>query len=105
MFYYRTIRCLIASFCLLYTLIATISCAPQREVIDEHVTIERFKFLHDGKTDKQEIIDQLGLPPSTYENRRIFIYYWRGEESKVYHVVLVFNEDNILKRHSVVRVR
>lgn len=105
MFYYRTIRCLIASFCLIYTLIATFSCAPQREVIDKHLTIERFKFLQNGKTDKQEIIDRLGEPPSSYENGRIVIYYWRSEELKIYHVVLVFNEGNVLKRHSIVRVR
>jgi hypothetical protein len=73
--------------------------------MDAHVAIERFEFLQDGKINKQEIIDRLGAPSSSYENGRIVIYYWFGEKSKVYNFVLVFNEDNVLERHSVVRVR
>lgn len=102
---FNKIRSLITLLCLLLIVALAISCAPKRQVIDPQFESNRFGFLRDGKINRQEIIDRLGEHSSSYENGRIVIYYWLGEENKAYNVVLVFNEQDVLKRHSVVRVR
>ena len=84
------------------------SCALKRQVIDPEFESERFGYLQEGKTSRQEIIDRLGNPHHSYENRRIVIYTWFDEKSDghiKYDIVLIFNENDILERHSVVRVR
>ena len=84
------------------------SCAPNRKVIDPQLESERFGYLQDGKITRQEIIDRLGNPHHSYENKRIVIYSWFDEKSGghiKYDIVLIFNENDILERHSVVRVR
>ena len=103
------IKCLIFSIFLLLIVVLAFSCAPKRQVIDPQLEGERFGYLQDGKINRQEIIDRLGNPNPThsYENGRIVIYFWIDEESGGYvgDIVLIFNENNILERHSVVRVR
>ena len=99
------IKCLIFSIFLLLIVVLACSCAPKRQVIDPQLEDERFGYLQDGKTNRQEIIYRLGNPLHSYENGRIVIYSWFDEEQKGYDIVLVFNEDNVLERHSVVRVR
>jgi hypothetical protein len=103
--FFRLISCLAALIFFLLSVTTIISCAPERKAMDANVASEMFEFLQDGEISKQEIRDRLGLPSSSYENGRIVIYLWLGEKSKVYNIVLVFNEDNLLERHSVVRVR
>jgi hypothetical protein len=98
-------KCLTILIFFLFIVIFAFSCAPARQVIDPQLESERFEYLQDGKTNRQEIIDRLGHPRHNYENGRIVIYSWFDEESKGYDIVLVFNEDNVLERHSVVRVR
>ncbi len=102
------IKCLIFSFFLLLIVVLAFSCAPKRQVIDPQLEGERFGYLQDGKINRQEIIDRLGNPLHSYENERIVIYFGVYEESGgyvEYEIVLIFNENNILERHSVVRVR
>lgn len=93
----------ITSSCLLFIVVWTISCAPKRQVIDSQLEIGRFGYLQDGKTNRQEIIDRLGHPTHRFENGRIVIYPW--VETEIYDIVLIFGENNVLERHSVVRVR
>lgn len=105
---FRRLRWSIISFCLVLTVAMPISCAPRREVMDAHDANKAFEYLQDGKITKEEIRDRLGEPLSSYENGRIVIYLWFDEKSKdyeVYNIVLVFEKDNVLKRHSLVRVR
>jgi hypothetical protein len=99
------IKCLTILFFFLFIVILAFSCATARRVIDPQLESERFEYLQDGKTKRQEIIDRLGHPGHSYENGRIVIYSWFDKEAKGYDIVLVFNEDNVLERHSVVRVR
>lgn len=102
------IKCLIFSIFLLLIVVLSFSCAPKRQVIDPQLEGERFGYLQDGKTNRQEIIDRLGNPRHSYENGRIIIYSWIDTKSDVYvtyDIVLIFNENDILERHSVVRVR
>ena len=102
---FRIIQCLIASSLLLATTGMASSCAPHRKALSTHVASEKFKFLQDGQINRQEIIDRLGDPSSSYENGRIIVYTWFGEKPQIYSIVLVFDEDNVLERHSVVRKR
>ena len=102
------IKCLTISIFLLLIVFLAFSCAPKRQVIDPQLEGERFGYLQDGKTNRQEIIDRLGNPLHSYENGRIIIYPWIDMKSDVYvkyDIVLIFNENDILERHSVVRVR
>jgi len=102
------IKCLTISIFLLLIAVLAFSCATKRQVIDPQLEGDRFGYLQDGKTNRQEIIDRLGNPRHSYENGRIVIYSWFDEESGdyvAYDIVLIFNEKDILERHSVVRVR
>ena len=102
------IKCLIFSIFLLLIAVLAFSCATKRQVIDPQLEGDRFGYLQDGETNRQEIIDRLGDPQHSYENGRIVIYSWIDMKSDVYvtyDIVLIFNENDILERHSVVRTR
>ncbi len=69
-------------------------------------------FIHDGKTTKQEIIGRFGLASSLYENERILIYHvYLKEDGQItikgvgtcHALVVVFNENNVLEKHSFVK--
>jgi len=80
-------------------------------------------FIQLGVTEKQEILDRLGNPANFYEGGRIITYtvsdrlkgrqniiscdrtISEGSGFAVYNLVLVFGANNILERHSLVRVR
>jgi hypothetical protein len=103
---FRTIIFVITLFCLLLIVGIAISCSTKKIEIETNIEIERFDFLQDGNINRKEIIDRLGLIFDTYENGRIVIYNWFDhDKSKLYNIVLVFNEDNVLEKHSIVRVR
>jgi len=76
-------------------------------------------FVKDGTTIKQEVIRRLGRPTESYENGRIIIYlmvHRRGHPLEVfntenkdnsrivgtYQLILVFDRDGVLDRHSLV---
>ena len=92
------IKCLTISIFLLLLAVLAFSCATKRQVIDPQLEGYRFGYLQ----------DRLGNPHHSYENGRIVIYSWFDEESGdyvAYDIVLIFNENDILERHSIVRVR
>jgi len=71
-------------------------------------------FIHDGKTTKQEVQDRLGSAQSTYENERIIVYHLvtnengrmilkDGRKETCYACVLVFNNNNVVERHSLIK--
>ena len=74
-------------------------------------------FLEDGKTTKEEVKSKLRDPRRQYENGRIWTYTMRLKEERAvtigasesyaghYALVLVFDERNILKRHSLLRYK
>jgi hypothetical protein len=76
-------------------------------------TISRYEgFIQDGRTTKQEIQDRLGAAQSVYESGRILIYYvYLQDDGRVklkgdgtcYASVLVFDKDDLLERHSMVK--
>jgi hypothetical protein len=105
---YLEIKCLTILIFLLLIAVLTVSCATKRQAIVPQLVGDRFGYLQDGKTNRQEIINRLGNPHHIYENGRIAIYSWLDEGSGdyvEYDIVLIFNENDILERHSFVRVR
>ncbi len=69
-------------------------------------------FIQDGKTTKQEVLDRLGPAQSDYESGRILIYHvylqddgrmTLDKKGTCHACVLVFDMDNLLERHSLVK--
>jgi hypothetical protein len=71
-----------------------------------------FGFLVDGRSTRSEIEARLGAPDAAFEGRRI-VTYALNEASVVvggdrrrwarYELVLVFDEQDVLMRHSVIQ--
>ena len=104
---FQLIKCLVIFSIFIFSTTIISSCAPKRKVIDDaDIFIGQWEFVKDVKITKQEIINRLGEPMSSYENGRIVIYSYRKEEKdKLYNLVLVFNDNNVLARHSIVQLR
>ncbi len=76
-------------------------------------TLSKYEgFLKDGETTKQEIRDRLGFAPSVYEGGRILVYHvYLQDDGRVklkgpgtcHACVLVFDKDDVLARHSMVK--
>jgi hypothetical protein len=74
---------------------------------------ERYEgFICDSKTTKSEVQGRLGFAHSEYENGRILIYHvFLNEDGHMdiegtgtcHACVLVFDENNVLERHSLVK--
>ncbi len=74
-------------------------------------------FLNDGITRTEEVHQKLGEPSARYENSRIVAYRLGRDEAGYflvkssrdwseaqYSLVLVFNANGILRRHSLIKV-
>lgn len=79
------------------------------EISDEQVS----KII-DGKTTKEEIFIEFGNPSKTMDNEKVFFYNWtRGSKTSVVglgggsaysnSLVIVFDENNIVKKHKITR--
>jgi hypothetical protein len=77
-------------------------------------------FLEDGMTTREEVILKLGQPSHAYEAERILTYRIGNNDSGYFlldplkradwvgtshSLVLVFDENNVLRKHSLVSVR
>lgn len=75
-------------------------------------------FISDGSTRKQEVHTRLGAPSAQYESSRILAYrigkgasgYYVSAPAKgwlgvQYSLIMVFDDDGVLRRHSLVEVR
>ena len=112
--------------CLLLSLILTGCAAHKVQTVSREITQQTWlSFLKDGKTPKAEALSRLGTPSAQFEGRRILTYRLDGKYEVVvsdykahsvgeilsewkraqYSLVLVFDADKILQRHSLVRVR
>jgi hypothetical protein len=112
----------IAAYLLLPLLVGCVTTSPPTERTAEKTFQE---FLEDGKTSKQMVILKLGQPSGTFEGERILTYrigrdekgylvldrqarlgWW--DETKyfsLFSLVLIFDEKNVLSKHSMVAVR
>jgi hypothetical protein len=75
-------------------------------------------FIEDGRTTREEVLLALGDPSAAYEGERILTYrlgrddggYFplekaQGFLSVNYSLVLVFDESNLVRRHSLVAIK
>ena len=92
-----------------------------------HASKTSLDFLEDGKTTKEAVILKLGPPPGTFEGEKIISYrlgktkegyfvsdrvadpyvppvWFSGIEGK-FSLVLIFDENQILQKHSLVQIK
>ena len=118
--------CCLTTVC---TIVVLTSCtrAPKTQLIEEETLSAKMPFIRDGITSRQEILNRLGEPVSSFENGRIQIYWMEevigghlrdirrrsmpktpdgvGWEMGLHNLVLVYNSDNVLEKHSLVFIR
>jgi len=86
-------------------------CVTARKV--DSSTMSKYEgFIRDGTTTKQEVLDRLGPARSGYESGRILIYHvylqddgrmTLDKKGTCHACVLVFDADDVLERHSLVK--
>jgi hypothetical protein len=91
------------------------SCASHVKPVDEDVCMKCVGLIKDGKTTKAEVLQQeyFYLHIQTYKsnNNTILIFKisdgkrWWDTRPKIYNLVLVFDQDDILQKHSLVQVQ
>ena len=105
-----------------------IGCAHNNPTIVSHDSQPAgIEFLEDGRTKKEDVLIKLGIPSAQFEGELILTYrmmldekegllvvtreldrkdprlaQWRDAE---YNLVLVFDEQHILQKHSLIKVR
>ena len=84
-----------------FVLVAGCSSSLRAVDLDTEENRREFGFLVDGKTSKEETLSRLGRPYSEFEQSRILTYLPNSR----YELVLVFDEHNVLKRHSLLQRR
>ncbi len=87
---------------------------------DPQVVSGVLPFIRDGKTPRKEILSRLGEPDYRHEGGRILAYkMWmcameeqrpliavtRCRDPGTYNLILVFGPNNLVERHSMVRVK
>lgn len=124
---------LLACVVVVFLLVLQGCATPETQLIEDQADSLRIPFIRDGMVSRREIMGRFGPPASTYENGRIITYWmiendegalevitknataidlqrWRtrrnGQSTTGYHnLVLVFGEDDVLERHSLVFIR
>lgn len=111
----RQLKRLLFSFGITAILLAFCSCATTNSLSNKAL----LDFLEDGRTPKEMVFLKLGQPTGTYNGERIVTYKLGGDKEKgyflldrvsgwvdsKYSLVLVFDDNLILKQHSLVQVR
>ena len=113
----------IKSLSMLMIVAAIMNCSQRIVQVNDQEFNKCLPFIRDGITSKQEILNRLGGPINSYEGGLIITYLVSDSEGSkqkmincekkisdkniiaVYNLVLVFGQNNVLKRHSLVRVR
>jgi hypothetical protein len=101
----------------------TVNCSQHVVQVEDQDFSKCFPFIRNNITSKQEVLNRLGDPNNSYEGGRIISYFvFEDERIKlkgincenrisdktslaVYNLILVFGEKDVLKRHSLIRVR
>ena len=110
----------LAAYLLLPVFVGCATTGPPAEKIAETAFQE---ILQDGKTSKQMVMLKLGQPSGTFEGERIVTYRIGKDETGYFmldrqtgvprygwtdtkfSLVLIFDENNVLQKHSMVPVR
>ncbi len=91
-----------------------LACAQQKFYVNDIALQQKWlAFLEDGKTTKEEVESKLSVPFYEYKDGRIWTYTMliteegslEANASGHYHLVLVFDENNILRKHSFLRFK
>jgi outer membrane protein assembly factor BamE (lipoprotein component of BamABCDE complex) len=100
---------------LLYNLVLVFDCdgiLAKHNFVSKSVSSESRKlaFLQDGKTTKEDVLLQFGIPSSQFEGERILTYWLKLDESEDiesgrYSLVLVFDDRQILEKHSMIKMK
>ena len=110
--------------------IAVFGCSvtPKTHVVENQPNTDYMPFIRDRITERQEVLARLGEPASTYEGDRIVTYWLQMDEADtlqvvpvrsmpknkfgsitrevgLHNLVLVFDSDGVLARHSFVLIR
>ncbi|MGH8711168.1 MAG: hypothetical protein ACREVA_07610 [Burkholderiales bacterium] len=112
---------LLLKVCLVVMILLAAGCAASTVTpADPQVVSERLPFIRDGKTPRKEVLSRLGTPDYRHEGGRILAYkMWmcameeerpliaetRCRDSGTYNLILVFGPNNLVERHSLVRVK
>ena len=96
---------ILVAFLFIHTLTG---CGHYLKPVDDDFCKELIPFLEDGKTTKQEAIQKLPLQKFylSYisKNTKILIYkIFYKEKNTSYDLVLIFNEIDVLVKHSLVK--
>jgi hypothetical protein len=106
---------------LIVTVLLVAGCAASTVTpADPQIVSQKLPFILDGKTPRKEILSNLGEPNYRHEGGRIFAYkMWmcameeqrpmiaetRCRDQGTYNLILVFGPNNLVERHSLVRVK
>ena len=109
-----------SGMCILLCLAFIAGCgAPKLKHIDKNLEETWLSSIKDGKTTKEEIILKYGSPVKTFTKENILIYIVQFDKAKGfvndiipsmyplgnYHLVFVFDQNDILKKHSFLQTR
>lgn len=108
-------------------LLVPLACAHATRPADTEISRQWLGYLQDDKTTKEEVLLKLGLPTAQFEGERILTWrlmlhageglvpvarevdpldprmaQWREAE---YNLILVFDERNVMQRHSLVKIK
>ena len=99
----------------LLLLLPVLSCSSNITRLGDENADQLLHFVHDGVATEQELIGRLGQPHARFEGSRILTYLLNDTngglnvtnepEEAQYHLVLVFEQNSMLRQHSLVRVR
>jgi hypothetical protein len=79
------------------------SCAGKPKPTDDASAIQNsLAFVEDGKTTKEELRRRVGPPSDEFERGRIWTY---SRLDVSYHLVVVFDDQNVATTHRIVKVR
>ena len=100
---------------ILTLLMLLIGCATTGILTDKNL----LDFLEDGQTTKVAVVLKLGQPSGSFEKEKIITYKIGSDDNKGYYLidrptgwggikyslVLIFDDNNVLQKHSLVQVR
>jgi hypothetical protein len=92
-----------------FVLYSITGCVSYVKPVDQSICAKKLPFIEDGKTTKEDISKnpELTIFKCKSKNERIWVYRvesYEGEKWLSYELVLVFDENELLKKHSLVKI-
>ncbi len=103
---------ILSAFIILIHLFSLTGCHSHVKPVDESICTKCINFIEDGKTKKEEVLRKFDFyvlyKTFKTKNNTILIFgltSWQDKDYKEYDLVLVFDESDILKKHSLVQTK